>query len=187
MDRTRLTTRGRLFGGGGGEGNTVRTRTPQVRVFGSTLGAAASRPTRSTADTRLLSVGPRSWPTTSIRARPNSGVDASAGVRERSRARGLVDPSTKRNSTNPNAERLGQPRPKPASGVYIDRKGVKRRTTLPAKFALSSALGSPRSSPETDPVARIASARSPRCAACSMSASESLNRARGRCIRTDRR
>jgi class 3 adenylate cyclase len=32
---------------------------------------------------------------------------------------------------------------------------VKRRTTLSAIFALSSALGSPRSSPETEPVARI--------------------------------
>src|SRR6266508_4713532 len=59
---------------------------------------------------------------------------------------------------------------------YIDWKGVKRRTSLSAIFALSSALGSPTSSPETEPVARIASIRSPRCAVCSMSASESLYR-----------
>jgi hypothetical protein len=60
--------------------------------------------------------------------------------------------------------------PQPASGVYIDRKGAKRRTGLPAKFALRSAPGSPTSSPDSDPVARIGSMRSPTCAACSMSA-----------------
>src|SRR5215510_2098655 len=63
-------------------------------------------------------------------------------------------------------------------GVYMDRKGVRRRTGLSASFALSSALGSPRSSLETNPVARIASPSSPRFAACSMSASESLYRSR---------
>ena len=68
------------------------------------------------------------------------------------------------------------PRPffDPASGGYVDWKGPKSRTTLSANFALSSALGSARSSPETDHVAGIVSIRSPRCAACSMSASESL-------------
>ena len=41
-----------------------------------------------------------------------------------------------------------QPPPRPASGGYIDWKGVKRTgTSLPANFARSSALGSPRSSP----------------------------------------
>src|SRR5215472_11148192 len=63
-------------------------------------------------------------------------------------------------------------------GVYIDRKGVRRRTGLSASCALSSALGSPRSSLETNPVARIAAPSSPRFAACSRSASESLYRSR---------
>jgi hypothetical protein len=58
-------------------------------------------------------------------------------------------------------QRLEAASPKLATGLYIDKKGVKRRTGLSASFALSSALGSPRSSPETDPVARIASPISP--------------------------
>src|SRR5262249_29659366 len=63
-------------------------------------------------------------------------------------------------------------------GAYIDRKGVKRRTGPSASFALNSAPGSPRSSLETNPVARIAAPSSPRFAACSRSASESLYRSR---------
>src|SRR6185437_8390177 len=63
-------------------------------------------------------------------------------------------------------------------GVYIDRKGVNRRTGPSASFALSSAPGSPSSSLETNPVARIAAPSSPRFAACSRSASESLYRSR---------
>jgi hypothetical protein len=47
-------------------------------------------------------------------------------------------------------------------GVYLDRKGVKRRTGLSASAALSSAPGSPRSSLETNPVARIACPSSPK-------------------------
>jgi len=39
-------------------------------------------------------------------------------------------------------------------GVYLDRKGVKRRTGLSASAALSLAPGSPRSSLETNPVAK---------------------------------
>ncbi len=58
--------------------------------------------------------------------------------------------------------------------VYIDWWSVKIRTGLSAKLALSSALGSPRTSPEKEPVAKIALDRSPRFAPCSMSASESL-------------
>jgi hypothetical protein len=49
-------------------------------------------------------------------------------------------------------------------GLYMDRKGLKRGTPLPAVIAVSSALGSPRSSLETDPVAKIAFMRSPTCA-----------------------
>jgi hypothetical protein len=63
-------------------------------------------------------------------------------------------------------------------GLYLDRKGVKKRTGLSASAALSSAPGSSRSSLETNPVARIASPSSPRFAACSASASESLYRSR---------
>jgi hypothetical protein len=73
---------------------------------------------------------------------------------------------------------LGAASPKLASGGYIDRKGVKIRTGPPVSIALSSALGSPRSTLEPDPVARIASPISPRFAACSMSAAESLYRSR---------
>src|SRR4051812_37095550 len=65
--------------------------------------------------------------------------------------------------------RLGAASPKPASAGYIDWNGVKSWTGLPAKFALSSALGSPRSSPETEPVALIASMNSLMWARCSMS------------------
>lgn len=43
----------------------------------------------------------------------------------------------------------------------MDMKGVKRPTGPSAIFALSSALGSPRTSPETDPVARIGSITRP--------------------------
>lgn len=82
-----------------------------------------------------------------------------------------------RSAAYPHAQRLRAGSPKLASDVY-DRKGVKRRTGPSASFALSSALGSPRSSPDTDPVARIASPISPRFAKCSMSASESLCRSR---------
>ena len=65
-----------------------------------------------------------------------------------------------------------------SNGVYIDRKGVKRRTGPSASNALSWAPGSPRSSLETNPAARIAAPSSPRFAACSRSASESLYRSR---------
>ena len=45
----------------------------------------------------------------------------------------------------------------------MDRKGLKRGIPLPATIAVSSALGSPRSSLETYPFAKIASMRSPTC------------------------
>src|SRR5712664_1906417 len=57
---------------------------------------------------------------------------------------------------------------------YRDRNGVKRRTPLPTNFALTSALGSPSSSLDTNP--GIALPKSPRCQACSTSASESRYR-----------
>ena len=63
--------------------------------------------------------------------------------------------------TTPQPARL-KARPRQAGErCHIDRNGVKRRTGLPAKLALSSALGSPRSLPETDPVAKIASPMPP--------------------------
>src|ERR671910_79875 len=46
-------------------------------------------------------------------------------------------------------------RPSRASWGYIDWNGVKSRTGPSAVIALSSAVGSPRISPETDAVARI--------------------------------
>jgi hypothetical protein len=42
-----------------------------------------------------------------------------------------------------------------ARGICIDRNGARRRTGLPASIAFKSALGSPSSSLETSPVARI--------------------------------
>jgi hypothetical protein len=59
---------------------------------------------------------------------------------------------------------------------YMDRNGRKIETPLPAVAAVSSALGSPRSSLETDPVVKIAFMRSLTCVACSMTASESWYR-----------
>jgi hypothetical protein len=66
--------------------------------------------------------------------------------------------------------------PAMTSDLYMDRKGLKTGVPLPAVIAVSSALGSPRSWPETDPVAKIAAMRSPTCAPCSMTASESRYR-----------
>lgn len=59
------------------------------------------------------------------------------------------------------------------STVYSDRKGVKRRTGLPASSPLSSSLGSPRSSLDANPVARMACPTSPRWEPCSIIAAES--------------
>ena len=70
----------------------------------------------------------------------------------------------------------GAPSSKPTSGLYMDRKGLKRGIPLPAIRAVSSALGSPRSSLETDPVAKMASLRWATCAPCSMTAVESPGR-----------
>jgi hypothetical protein len=53
----------------------------------------------------------------------------------------------------------------PSVGERCLHRQVGREQTDHAAGHLSSALGSPRSSPETEPVARIASVRSPRCAA----------------------
>jgi hypothetical protein len=48
--------------------------------------------------------------------------------------------------------RLGAAAPKAASGGYSDRYSVKGRTGASTIFTLSAALGSPRSSPETEAV-----------------------------------
>lgn len=48
-------------------------------------------------------------------------------------------------------------KPKLLSTAYIDKKGVVKRrgSLLPSNIALSSAFGSPSSSPEIDPVRKI--------------------------------
>ena len=62
-----------------------------------------------------------------------------------------------------------------AIGVYIDRWGVNRRTTLSAIVALNSALGSPMSSRRRSPSQGLPPSGRQSYAACSMSASESLS------------
>ena len=63
-------------------------------------------------------------------------------------------------------QRLRAGSPKLASDVYIDRKGVKRRTGPSASFALSSALGSPRSRPGFTTLATASESPSRRISGC---------------------
>lgn len=64
----------------------------------------------------------------------SGGVDLAGRVR-------LRDGADVESSTRPRIDAT-------ASGVYIDWNGVRRRTGLADRFALSPALGSPRSSPQ---------------------------------------
>ena len=65
-----------------------------------------------------------------------------------------------------------------AGDGYIGWEGREETDRPAGQLRSEIGVGSPRSSPETEPVARIASKRSPTFAVCWMSASGSLYRSR---------